>query len=108
MLSSFFRKKQMPSIRKIRNTHHSRVFISKRFTLSDGTHFGPMRCGLSYGDIRSHQRRPHGVVEQGIRALNELPIDTLHAKIKQWKKQEAIFRKQEKDARRALKQDKRR
>lgn len=84
----------MPSVRKIKYRHRVRNFISKKqvfeFMGDPNFQWGPSRSGLRYGDIRSHQKRPHVRRDgYGKLELNEVPIDPIHAWRKDLKKREA-------------------
>lgn len=55
--------------------------------------WGPGRSGLRYGDIRSHQKRPHVRRDgHGKLELNEVPIDPIHSWRENIKKLEALDR----------------
>lgn len=84
----------MISARKIKLRHRTRTFISKKqvfeFMGDPNFQWGPYRNGLRYGDIRSHQKRPHvRRAGHGKTELNDVPIDTIHARRKNSKKLDA-------------------
>ena len=87
----------MISARKIKLRHRTHTFISKKqvfeFMGDPNFQWGPGRSGLRYGDIRSHQKRPHVRRDgHGKMELNDVPIDTIHAWRKNIKKLEAADR----------------
>lgn len=78
-------------MRKAKSNFYTRRFVSKR-----QEHWGPYISGLRYGDVRSHQKRPHVRIGNGSKELNSVPDEPMHGCRKEWKKMEKEDRRKHK------------